>query len=147
MKLASNLIRAAKSVVLIAGICAASHTVHAAPRDPWDPKWHWRNQLTDKSQWPYDYKRTCYFNNLRRRCTIFSHSGRYTVTRNNHIDILWEDEEVTSIRYLEPPQKGAKVLINNTIPGVIQSSSYMNNVLSLRIKSSSGNTIRFRTSD
>ena len=147
MKLARFLVNVTKIGALTISFGVIGVAPYVAKTDFSDPRWHWQNQFTDKSKWPYDYKDTCYFNKSRRRCTVLNTRGRYTISKNNHVEILWEDGDITLFRLLERPQKGARVLINNSTPGVIQSASYMNDVLSFRIKSSSGNTLRFQTSD
>ena len=128
------------AIMLVIGVAASGANAYA-------DKYYWSNQYTDRSKYPYDYKSICYFNKTRRRCTVMNSRGRYNLSKNNHVEILWEDGEVTTMRYLEPPKKGAKVLLNNDTPGIIQSSSYMNNVISFRIKSTTGNILRFQTSD
>ena len=105
---------------------------------------HWSESYTDRSRWPYDYKSTCYFNNIRKKCTVMHYAGRYNISKNNHAEIAWEDGDITTIRFLGGLKKGKKVLLNNQTPGIIKSAGgLMNDKIILQIKSSTGNVIRF----
>lgn len=95
------------------------------------------------------YKDTCYFNNQRRRCTVITWKGRTQPIKGSDIDILWEDGEVTTVKFLGPGPlaKGGKVLLNGSTPATNEGISLMNALNMIRIRSSTGNTIRFRWGD
>lgn len=110
-------------------------------------RFRWPN-LRDKTELRA-YKDTCYFNNHRRRCTVITWKGRTQPTKGSDIDILWEDGEVTTVKFLGtgPLVKGSKILLNRSTLATNEGISLMNALNMIRIRSSTGNIIRFRWGD
>ena len=83
----------------------------------------------------------CLFNGETRDCRGVTGRGRTPLSKGSDLDILWEDGEVTTIKYLQEggsyPQK---VLINGSTNGVqTYNRSIRPGVFEIGFKSTTGN--------
>jgi hypothetical protein len=88
------------------------------------------------------YDSSCTFNGKSRICATISPYSFCTYSSETAL-IFWGDGDVTSVKLLS----GNRVLINGKLSGVILKSENRESVVTMTIKSSSGNVFSFQFGD
>ena len=90
----------------------------------------------------------CLFNGERRDCRGVTGRGRTPLSKGSDLDILWEDGEVTTVKYLASGNAPEKVLINGVTNGMqTYNRDIRPGVFELGFKSSTGNIFAVKLGD